>query len=67
MSKEGIKSELWNRIVKSWASTLLGVGLVITMVVLGAMDKVEWETAYGWLTVGVGLVTKKTNFSSNIS
>lgn len=65
MSKEKLKSEIWNRIVKSWSSTLLGVGLVITMVVLGAIEKIEWETAYGWLTVGVGLVTKKDSLLIN--
>ena len=65
MSKEDLKSEMWNRIVKSWASTLLGVGLVISMVVLGVIDKIEWETAYGWLTVGVGLVTKKDSLLTN--
>lgn len=54
-----LKNELIQRIFKSWASSLLGVGLIVTLVVLAIKKEIEWETAYGWVTFGFSLISKK--------
>lgn len=59
MSKEDIKNEFLERVVRSWGTTLLGVGLCITMVILGSTEKIQWSEAYGWFVVSVGLITRK--------